>query len=111
MVVIVTCQGAQIHRLKFGCGRSPASVGVRAESSLRLGSWMEPGFRGSPGGALSELKLRAEPGSRRSPGGIPCNQNQMRSPAPVGVRTKSVWSRGRSPAPVGVRVESSCGLS
>ena len=75
VAVIVACQGAQIHRLKFGSGRSPAPVGVRAESFLRLGSWVEPGSRGSPGGVISELKSRAEPGSRKSPGGIPCNQN------------------------------------
>ena len=75
MVVIVTCQGARICRLKLGSGRSPASVEVREGSSCRLGSWVEPDFRGSPGGTLSELKLRAESDSRRSPGGVLCNQS------------------------------------
>ena len=33
VAVMVACQGVQIHRLKFGSGRSPAPVGVRAWSS------------------------------------------------------------------------------
>ena len=52
---------------------SPAPIGVRAESLLKLESWAEPDSRRSPGGVLSELKSRAELGSRRSPDGVPCN--------------------------------------
>ena len=69
-MVTAACQGAWICRLKLGSGRSPISIEVRERSSWRLGSWVEPYSRGSPGGTLSEPKLRAEPGSRRSPGGV-----------------------------------------
>ena len=71
----------------WGRRRSPAPVGVRAESSLE--SWTEPGSRRNPGkfllqlksgvksgsrrsqdGAYQQLMLATEPGSRRSPGGV-----------------------------------------
>ena len=47
MVVIVTCQGARICRLKLDSDQSPTSVEVWVESSLRLGSWVESGSRRS----------------------------------------------------------------
>ena len=75
VAVLMACQGARICRLKLGSGRSPISVEFRERSSWRLGSWVEPNFRGSPGGTLSKLKLRVEPDSCRSPGGVLCNQS------------------------------------
>ena len=97
--------GAQICWLTFGSGQSLVPVGVRSESSLRLGSWVEPGSRRSPSEVRLQPELGMRSGSRRSPGEVylqlksGAKSGSLRSPDEVYQQLRSETEPGSHRSP------------